>query len=187
MFTMAVFTIAKLWKQPKCPSIDKQRMCNTIFLSIEIAMSMQVSMYLCLYRCTYLSRCCCCCLLVKLCLTLCNPMDLCPWDFPGKNTGVGCHFLLQGILLIQGSNMCPLPQQADSIIAEPPGKFIYLDIHIYMEYCSAIRKMKHLPFKTTQIDLDSIQFSSVVQSCPTLCDPMNHSRPGPLSHHQLPC
>ena len=27
-----------------------------------------------------------------------------PWDFPGKNTGVGCHFLLQGILLIQGSN-----------------------------------------------------------------------------------
>ena len=24
---------------------------------------------------------------------------LCPWDFPGKNTGVGCHFLLQGIFL----------------------------------------------------------------------------------------
>ena len=23
---------------------------------------------------------------------------LCPWDFPGKSTGVGCHFLLQGIL-----------------------------------------------------------------------------------------
>ena len=29
---------------------------------------------------------------------------LCPWDFPGKGTGVGCHFLLQGILTIQGSN-----------------------------------------------------------------------------------
>ena len=27
-----------------------------------------------------------------------------PWDFPGKNTGVGCHFLLQGIFLTQGSN-----------------------------------------------------------------------------------
>ena len=26
------------------------------------------------------------------------------WDFPGKNTGVGCHFLLQGIFLTQGSN-----------------------------------------------------------------------------------
>ena len=30
------------------------------------------------------------------------------------------------------------------------------------------------------------QFSSVTQSCPTLCDPMNRSRPGLLVHHQLP-
>ena len=30
---------------------------------------------------------------------------LCPWDFPDKNTGVGCHFLLQGIFLTQGSNL----------------------------------------------------------------------------------
>ena len=29
---------------------------------------------------------------------------LCPWDFPGKNTGAGCHFLLQGIFLTQGLN-----------------------------------------------------------------------------------
>ena len=29
---------------------------------------------------------------------------LCPWDSPGKNTGEGCHFLLQGIFLTQGSN-----------------------------------------------------------------------------------
>ena len=29
---------------------------------------------------------------------------LCPWDSPGKNTGVGSHFLLQGIFLTQGSN-----------------------------------------------------------------------------------
>ena len=28
---------------------------------------------------------------------------LCPWDFPGKNTGVDCHFLLQGIFSIQES------------------------------------------------------------------------------------
>ena len=33
---------------------------------------------------------------------------LCPWDFPGKNTGVGCHFLLQKIFLTQGSNSCLL-------------------------------------------------------------------------------
>ena len=31
----------------------------------------------------------------------------------------------------------------------------------------------------------SLQFSSVVQSCPTFCDPMNHSKPGLPVHHQL--
>ena len=43
----------------------------------------------------------------QLCLTLCDPMDtrlLHPWDFLGKSTRVGCHFLLQGIFLTQGSN-----------------------------------------------------------------------------------
>ena len=33
---------------------------------------------------------------------------LCPWDSPGKHNGVGCHFLLQGIFLPQGSNPCLL-------------------------------------------------------------------------------
>ena len=48
-------------------------------------------------------------LVVQLCLTL-RPHGLqptrllCPWDFPGKDTGVGCHFLLQGIFLTQGQN-----------------------------------------------------------------------------------
>ena len=37
---------------------------------------------------------------LQSCLTLCDPIDgsppgSCPWDSPGKNTGVGCHFLLQ--------------------------------------------------------------------------------------------
>ena len=31
---------------------------------------------------------------------------LCPWDFPNRNTGVGCHSLLQGIFSAQGSNRC---------------------------------------------------------------------------------
>ena len=33
--------------------------------------------------------------------------------------------------------------------------------------------------------LKAVQFSSVAQSCPTLCDPMNRSMPGLLVHHQL--
>ena len=32
----------------------------------------------------------------------------------------------------------------------------------------------------------AVQFSSVAQSCPTVCDPMNHSTPGLPVHHQLP-
>ena len=34
--------------------------------------------------------------------------------------------------------------------------------------------------------ISSVQFSSVAQSCATLCDPMNRSTPGLLVHHQLP-
>ena len=55
---------------------------------------------------------CCCCSAAQLCPTLCDPMDCSlpgssvhPWDFPSKSTGVGCHFLLQGIFLTQGSNL----------------------------------------------------------------------------------
>ena len=36
------------------------------------------------------------------------------------------------------------------------------------------------------LKLHSVQFSSVAQSCPTLCDPMNRSTPGLPVHHQLP-
>ena len=48
-----------------------------------------------------------------------------PWNFPGKDTGVGCHFLLQGIFLTQGLNPCLLhllPWQADSLPLASPGK-----------------------------------------------------------------
>ena len=38
---------------------------------------------------------------------------LCSWDFPGKDTGVGCHFLLQGIFPTQGSNLCLLHWHVD--------------------------------------------------------------------------
>ena len=50
------------------------------------------------------------CLVAQLCLTLCDPMDCslpCSSvheDSPGKNTGVGCHFFLQGIFPAQELN-----------------------------------------------------------------------------------
>ena len=71
-------------------------------------------------------------------------------------------FLLQGIFQSQGSNsslLSLLHWQADSLPLVPPGK--------------------------PQLSL-SVQFSSVAQSCPTLCDPINCSTPGLPVHHQLP-
>ena len=61
-----------------------------------------------------------CC--AQLCLTLGNlwtvarqSMGFCPWDSPGKDTGVGCHALLQGIFPTQGSNLHLLHWQAGSL------------------------------------------------------------------------
>ena len=60
----------------------------------------------------YLNILCCAvlCLVAQLCPTLCNPVDYSlpassiHGDSPDKNTGVGCHNLLQGIFPTQGSN-----------------------------------------------------------------------------------
>ena len=66
-----------------------------------------------------------CCSVTKSCLTLLQPHGLeptrllCPWDLPGKNTGVGCSFLLQGIFPTQGAN----PALAGQLFTtEPLGK-----------------------------------------------------------------
>ena len=56
-------------------------------------------------------RCFCCCLALSCGQLFCSPMScqparlLCPWESPGRHTGVGCHFLLQGIFPTQGSNL----------------------------------------------------------------------------------
>ena len=56
----------------------------------------------------------------------CKPNRLlCPWNSPGKDTVVGCQFLLQGIFLTSGSNprlLSLLHWQADSLPLAPPGK-----------------------------------------------------------------
>ena len=42
---------------------------------------------------------------IRLFRTLYDPVRvLCPWDFPSKNNGIGCHFLLQRVFLAQGWN-----------------------------------------------------------------------------------
>ena len=59
--------------------------------------------------CVCVCVCMCVCVFAQSCLNLCDPQThrsriLCSWNFPGKNTGAHCHFLLQGIFLTQGSN-----------------------------------------------------------------------------------
>ena len=54
--------------------------------------------------------CVCVCFVAQSCPTLCDPMNCSPpgfsvqGDSPGKNTGVGCHALLEGMFPIQGSS-----------------------------------------------------------------------------------
>ena len=68
--------------------------------------------------------CVCVCVCVCVCSVLINTLQshalgpsrlLGPSNFPGKYTGAGCHFLLQGIFPIQGLNLCLLHWQADAL------------------------------------------------------------------------
>ena len=98
--------------------------------------------------------CVCCAVLSPWHLTLCDPKN-CSWpdsslhrDSPGKDPGVGCHFLLQGVFPTQGSN---------------PGLphcrwILYYLGHLGSNYAAAAAKS--------------------LQSCPTLCGPIDGSPPG---------
>ena len=63
---------------------------------------------------------------LQLCPVLCDPVAcFCLWDSPGKNTGVGCLFLLQGIFPTQGSNLhllCLPHWRVGSLPLASPGK-----------------------------------------------------------------
>ena len=49
---------------------------------------------------------------------------LCPWDSPGKNTGVGCHFLLQ-CMKVKSEVTQSCPTFSDLMDCSPPGSFIH--------------------------------------------------------------
>ena len=67
-------------------------------------------------------------LVIQSCPTLCEPLDCSPpgfsvnGDSPGKNTGVGCRALLQGIFPILRAELRSPTLQADSLPSESPGK-----------------------------------------------------------------
>ena len=66
---------------------------------------------------------------LQSCLTLCDPTVrslLCPWDSPGKNTGVGCHFLLQCMKVKSKSEVAQsCPTLSDPMDHSLPGSSVH--------------------------------------------------------------
>ena len=73
---------------------------------------------------------------VRLFVTLWTelPRFLCPWNSPGKNTGVGCHSLLQEIFLIQGLNLCLLHCR-QIVDRETPIRYTCAEVYGYIYVC----------------------------------------------------
>ena len=87
---------------------------------------------------------------------------LCPWDSPGKNTGVGSPVLLQGILRAQGSNPGLLHWQADSLPSEPLERIDpFSSPRIVSKVKSVNLDFSEFPF---QVDLP-LRWSSRILSC----------------------
>ena len=100
--------------------MDKDQIQPSVKLYWKTVMSTDLHIvYDCVHTCCMVSC-------IKSCLTLqLHRRFLCPWDSPVKNTGGGCHFLLQGILPTQASNprlLHLLYWQADSLPPVLPGK-----------------------------------------------------------------
>ena len=158
-------------------------------------------------------------LFTKSCLTQCNSTDgsppvqviLCPWDFSGKNIGVGCHLFLKGIFPTQGLNQYLLNYR--QICANSIGQYISIKQNVMNLWTHSnlivifhIGNVILLKERTRQnnshrlaqdfgknnfLSSDSFQYShccccSVTKFYPTFCDAMDHSTPGFPVHHHLP-
>ena len=101
-------------------------------------------------------------LVTQPCLSLCDPMDCSP---PG--------FSLYGILQARRLEWVAILFSRDL-----PASGI--------KHRSPALQVDSLPYEPSGKPQNYLQFSSVAQSCPTLCDSMNHSTPGLPVHQQLP-
>ena len=97
-------------------------------------------------------------------------------DSPGRNTGVGCHFLLQ----------CrKVKSEKSEVVQSCPTISNPMDCILPCSSTHGILQARVLEWVAIAFSEIHTQFSSVSQSCPTLCDPMNRSTPGLPVHHQL--
>ena len=89
---------------------------------------------------------------------------LCPWEFSGKNIGVGCHFLLRGIFPTQESNLCLLHLlhwQADSLPLAPPGSPLFTQI-IHKKQTLKVKKI-FLFWQYSNLKRTVVQYKSGIQ------------------------
>ena len=103
---------------------------------------------------------------------------LCLWDSPGKNTGVCCHALLQGIFPNQGTNLsllCLLHWQAASLLLEPPGKPREWTIR---REKSKVQPVKHIHLQFVLLFIILNNSNSVVNHFHFLCK--SHYKVSPL-------
>ena len=90
----------------------------------------------------------------QLCLTLCDPIDDSPpgshpWDSPGKNTGVGCHFLLQHMKVKSESEVAQsCPTLPDPMDCSPPGSAVHGISKARVLEWVAIAQQKRWSFKS---------------------------------------
>ena len=115
---------------------------------------------------------CSCCLVTKLCPTFLNPYQptslLCPWDFPGKNTRVGSHLLLQGISLTQGSDPRLLHWQAKSLLLGHQASPVPVTDVCTTNVCSVILRSNPNSIQVSRF-LPSFSFS-LIHSINTILD-----------------
>ena len=106
-----------------------------------------------------------------------------PWDFPGKNIGVGCHFLLQCMEEISESEVIQsCPTLSKPLDCSLPGS----SVHGFsrQEYWSrvaiAFSKLICVLLKKPKINMCATVAAAakLLQSCPTLCDPIDSSPQG---------
>ena len=121
---------------------------------------------------------------------------LCPWDSPGKNTGAGCHFLLQGIFLTPGIEpMSPVsPALAGGFFTtEPPGKpasnllvsYYWLKQVTWPSPGSqwkGLQSSKAMGMDTGRPLTGAVTVKSVSHSCWTHCNLMDRGSPGSSVH-----
>ena len=110
----------------------------------------------------------------------------CPWDSPGKNPGVGCHFLLQCMKVKSESEVTQsCPTLRDPMDCSLPGSSAHWIFQARVVKWGAIAFSRQLLIKhkcsiTAQLFLVAAAAAAAksLQSCPTLCDPIDGSPPG---------